>query len=433
MFQVKAGQGRGEMWTCTVQGRWPLHCGYKLNPFTGTLVYLDSRLPVFVMSQTKALEATASVPIGVLLASWFFLSAGFNDVTPRLMKTLESAGGLSIDLTLIELAITVAIAGTKLKVQGARALPPREKLGSLLLVGALHLGACRLFIYGLSLGLPISLAQTIRATNPLFVVVLQVLQGHRHETAVLLTLCPIILGFCLAVSDASSAHLNPKAIASALGSVSCLVGVNSLAQRMATASTAGAPSPGELQCWICEVALTCLMPFWAYSGGGTRLGAAFVSPTASRLAGMCALDGAFYFSEQIVQMMAIAMLSPLTLAIVDTVRRLFIVFASGFFLQGNPCTAQNVLGALCVCAGAAVYARIQVGKSGMAGAIQSDAPSVAKAASEPTVPTRTSSPSRAPRSPKRLKPSPKKTPDSSSRAAAARTKKLQELLSKKLD
>ncbi|KOO27833.1 hypothetical protein Ctob_014414 [Chrysochromulina tobinii] len=71
------------------------------------------------MSQTKALEATASVPIGVLLASWFFLSAGFNDVTPRLMKTLESAGGLSIDLTLIELAITVAIAGTKLKVQGA--------------------------------------------------------------------------------------------------------------------------------------------------------------------------------------------------------------------------------------------------------------------------------------------------------------------------
>ena len=429
--QVKAGQGRGEMWTCTVQGRWPLHCGYKLNPFT--LVYLDSRLPVFVMSQTKALEATASVPIGVLLASWFFLSAGFNDVTPRLMKTLESAGGLSIDLTLIELAITVAIAGTKLKVQGARALPPREKLGSLLLVGALHLGACRLFIYGLSLGLPISLAQTIRATNPLFVVVLQVLQGHRHETAVLLTLCPIILGFCLAVSDASSAHLNPKAIASALGSVSCLVGVNSLAQRMATASTAGAPSPGELQCWICEVALTCLMPFWAYSGGGTRLGAAFVSPTASRLAGMCALDGAFYFSEQIVQMMAIAMLSPLTLAIVDTVRRLFIVFASGFFLQGNPCTAQNVLGALCVCAGAAVYARIQVGKSGMAGAIQSDAPSVAKAASEPTVPTRTSSPSRAPRSPKRLKPSPKKTPDSSSRAAAARTKKLQELLSKKLD
>jgi solute carrier family 35 protein E1 len=373
------------------------------------------------------------VPIGVLLASWFFLSAGFNDVTPRLMKTLESAGGLSIDLTLIELAITVAIAGTKLKVQGARALPPREKLGSLLLVGALHLGACRLFIYGLSLGLPISLAQTIRATNPLFVVVLQVLQGHRHETAVLLTLCPIILGFCLAVSDASSAHLNPKAIASALGSVSCLVGVNSLAQRMATASTAGAPSPGELQCWICEVALTCLMPFWACSGGGTRLGAAFVSPTASRLAGMCALDGAFYFSEQIVQMMAIAMLSPLTLAIVDTVRRLFIVFASGFFLQGNPCTAQNVLGALCVCAGAAVYARIQVGKSGMAGAIQSDAPSVAKAASEPTVPTRTSSPSRAPRSPKRLKPSPKKTPDSSSRAAAARTKKLQELLSKKLD
>ena len=329
--------------------------------------------------------ANSSVPIGVILAIWFLLSTGFNDVTPRLMATLTSSGGHSIDLTLIELAITVAIASTKLKAQGARWLPPREKLASLLLVGALHLGGCRLFVYGLSLGLPISLAQTIRATNPLFVVVLERLQGRRHATAILMTLCPIILGFGLAVSDPSSANLDPIAIACSLGSVACLVGVNSLAQRMATVSTAGAPSPGELQCWICEVALAGLAPFWALSGGVPRLGAAFVGPSALRLAGLCVLDGAFYFSEQIAQMMAIATLSPLTLAVVDTVRRLFIVFAAGFFLQGNPCTAQNVLGALCVCAGAAVYAWLQVDTG--ATMSESNQPLV-KAASGPKVSTR---------------------------------------------
>jgi drug/metabolite transporter (DMT)-like permease len=324
-------------------------------------------------SLPQASATSTSLPIGVVLSFWFVLSTLFNNVTPHLMSTLTTAGGHSVDLTLIELAITVAIAGTKLKAQGLRALPPCSKAASLLLVGTLHLVGCRLFVYGLSLGLPISLAQTIRAANPLFVVLLEWLQGRRHELSILLTLCPIILGFSLAVADASSANLNPVAIACSLGSVACLVCVNSLAQRMATTASgvgpaeASPPSPAELQCWVCEVALACLVPFWVLGGGAPRLSSAFVASDgdiALRLAGLCVLDGAFYFSEQIAQMIAIATLSPLTLAVVDTVRRLFIVFAAGFFLQGNPCTAQNVLGALCVCAGAALYAWLQVAAAG---------------------------------------------------------------------
>lgn len=50
------------------------------------------------------------------------------------------------------------------------------------------------------------------------------------------------------------------------------------------------------------------------------------------------------------------MLSPLTLAVVDTTRRLFIVVFAGFVLQGDPVTAARVVGALVVYMGAAAYA-----------------------------------------------------------------------------
>ena len=70
----------------------------------------------------------------------------------------------------------------------------------------------------------------------------------------------------------------------------------------------------------------------------------------------CVLDGICYFSEQVAQFAAIGMLLPLTFAVVDTTRRLWIVIVSGFILQGNPFTVNAVAGAALVCAGAGSYA-----------------------------------------------------------------------------
>jgi hypothetical protein len=113
----------------------------------------------------KPTAAAAPMVIVAVLAFWFASCAVFNDLTPRLMKKLraveegQGAGFSDMDVTVIELALTVAIAGAKLLAEGQRAVVPPALASKLVAIGALHLGGCRLFIYAQSLGLPVSLAQ----------------------------------------------------------------------------------------------------------------------------------------------------------------------------------------------------------------------------------------------------------------------------------
>jgi len=307
--------------------------------------------------------------IAVVLVFWFLTSTGFNDFTPRLMTSLISAGGNPVDLTLIELFVTILIAGTKLWFQGQRILPSMDMLRRVLFIGGLHLTGCRFFVYSLSLGVPVSLAQTIRAMNPLFAVMIGVCVGERYQRAVLLSLIPIVVGFGLAVS--ADLDVEPIGVAASIGSVLCLACVNFLSKAVNDDPKQEVTS-SELQCWLCVAALVWLIPFWAYGGGMPRLAGAFET-SGVHLVLLCIVDGAFYFSEQIAQFTAIAALAPLTLAVTDTVRRLFIVVMAGFVLQGNPCSIWNVAGACLVCAGAGYYARLQTFTQGVTKSGKKDA------------------------------------------------------------
>ena len=122
---------------------------------------------------------------------------------------------------------------------------------------------------------------------------------------------------------------------------------------------------------ICVGALVLLVPPWALAGGSTRVLGAFRSEDIggrvggsggyslfSGLPALCVADGALYFSEQLAQFEVIGLVQPLTLAVVDTTRRLFIVVIAGFILQGDKVTPTRVAGALLVYSGAAAYAYV---------------------------------------------------------------------------
>ena len=134
---------------------------------------------------------------GVLLpplAFWFVSSTLFNDLTPRFLAGFKAGGGESVDVTLLELIITVCIAVAAQVAGGKRLLPPRALASEVGLACALHLLGCRLFITSIDF-IPVSLAQTIRAANPLFVVAIgYVGLGERYSWQVVLSLLVIVLG-----------------------------------------------------------------------------------------------------------------------------------------------------------------------------------------------------------------------------------------------
>ena len=162
-------------------------------------------------------------------------------------------------MQVIELTITVMIAATKLAAQGRRVAPPAALAWSVLLIGACHLAGCRLFIWGLQ-SIPVSIAQTIRAANPLVTVLLgTTVFGHRFPSAaVLAALLVLLAGFSLAVSG-DEGDVGPWGVAAAVGSLCCLAMVNALTKRLlgkasAAESTGGKAGGGkvetsELQCW----------------------------------------------------------------------------------------------------------------------------------------------------------------------------------------
>jgi drug/metabolite transporter (DMT)-like permease len=304
-------------------------------------------------------SSDSTVVLIAVLVIWYLSSAIFNDTTPRLMKALQKIGGENIDVTVIEFAISIIIGCISLAIQRKRPLPSVQLMLPSLFIGSLHVVGCRLFLFGLQY-IPVSLAQTIRASNPLITVVFSfaIFGFPLPNIMSLLSLIPVLAGFGLAI--AADMTVEPVGVFASIGSVCCLVLVNGLSKRLFDDNSLNQvrPSGSELQCWTLQGAFLLLCLYWCHTGGHQRL--FNIAQTAgsdfNTVLMLCMWDGVLYFTEQIAQFLAISMMDPLSLAVTDTTRRLFIVIVSGFVLQGNTPNFRNVVGALLVYFGAALYA-----------------------------------------------------------------------------
>lgn len=86
---------------------------------------MRSPSPAKTTSQAVAQPASVKAIVAVL-AFWFASCAIFNHLTPQMVGALKKAtqNHGTIDVTAIELVITVAIASTKLAAEGQRIFPP---------------------------------------------------------------------------------------------------------------------------------------------------------------------------------------------------------------------------------------------------------------------------------------------------------------------
>jgi len=278
--------------------------------------------------------------LAAVLLFWFATSILFNYLTPQLIGLVANQ-----DVTMLELSVTVCFGLVTNKLRGIGVVPPLRRVPKWLLVGSLHLLGCRSFVYGLKF-IPVSLAQTIRASSPMVAVPISYLAfGERCPWQVLPPLAAILAGFALSVG-ADGAGADPAGCGAAVASLCCLVLVNG-------ASKAEEHHPFAIQLWVCVFAWLALFPLWVLGGGPARL-AAF-SGDRWKLAGLVLMDGCMYYAEQVSQNQVLKSLPFLPFAVIDTLRRLAIVCVSGFFIQGNTCTLLNAVGILLVLSGAISY------------------------------------------------------------------------------
>ncbi|CAE8663216.1 unnamed protein product, partial [Polarella glacialis] len=316
-------------------------------------------------SEAKAADsaAAADARLVVVVVIWFASSIVFNITAAKLLKLMPDAE----DMTVIELFVTVLVAALSLSFRGMRLLPAGglRDWPAASGLGALHLLNCRSFVYSLQF-IPTALAQTIRATNPVWVVGISTLLGQRFGGSVLMSLLPLVGGFALAVGAEPGSLANPQGLAAAICSVNAQVCVNLLGQRRLSEKARGdekesvaPPHPFELQFMSCLFALFLLLPVWFCTGGADRFLAHWQSSdagTQQSILLMSALDGFLYFTEQTASFSALQSFQPLTFAVIDTLRRLSIVMVAGFWVQGTVLTANKAIGILLVVGGGLCFA-----------------------------------------------------------------------------
>eukprot|EP00441_Pelagodinium_beii_P045553 CAMPEP_0197624152 /NCGR_PEP_ID=MMETSP1338-20131121/3913_1 /TAXON_ID=43686 ORGANISM="Pelagodinium beii, Strain RCC1491" /NCGR_SAMPLE_ID=MMETSP1338 /ASSEMBLY_ACC=CAM_ASM_000754 /LENGTH=348 /DNA_ID=CAMNT_0043194253 /DNA_START=70 /DNA_END=1116 /DNA_ORIENTATION=+ len=289
---------------------------------------------------------------------WFCSSIIFNITAAKLLSILPDAE----DMTVLELLVTVVVGAVSLSVRGMRLLPRggMSAYPGAFCLGTLHLVNCRSFVYSLQF-IPTALAQTIRATNPIWVVTItSVVMGRSYSFPVMASLAPLVLGFAMTTGAEPSSLANPRGLVAAIFSVNAQVGVNLLGQkRLSTAVRGEFPHAFELQFTSCLFALAVLLPIWLGTGGAARLAGHWeiADPGARwQILSLTVIDGVLYFVEQNASFAALKGFQPLTFAVIDTLRRLSIVVVAGFCVQGTVVTASKAGGILLVMLGGLWFA-----------------------------------------------------------------------------
>jgi len=315
--------------------------------------------PVKDQGQVRSSEnkGLSTVRIASVMAVWFVSSWLFNALTPQFKLYVHDANG-QVDneaITMVELLSCATYGLLLLPLAGISVMPPKELLWPLAKVGLAHLLACRLFVMAVcgEDSIPISFAQTIRAANPLFTVgMMFVLTGKIFPMRVLVSLLPLLFGFGLAaLSELSFTWIGFLA---AVGSVSSLTLLNVVSKGVM--STGLQPHWAQMQLWSVMFAATFLAPSWAYNGCPQRFMAAVLDGDQGwNYVQLIMCNGIMYYLEQTAQFTALSDHPPLTVSVIDTVRRLSIVVISGYVIQGNPWSWSNVAGSVTVMAGAFYY------------------------------------------------------------------------------
>ncbi|XP_060527884.1 solute carrier family 35 member E1 homolog isoform X2 [Cylas formicarius] len=285
--------------------------------------------------------------IVLLCVLWYAVSSTNNVVG----KTVLSEFPYPMTMTMVQLLSITVLSGPLFNIWGVRKYAGMSWQYYLKLIVPLAFGkfVASVFSHVSIWKVPVSYAHTVKATMPLFTVVLsRIIMGERQTSKVYLSLIPIIAGVAIATLTEISFDL--------VGLISALVATAGFSlQNIFSKKVLRDTNVHHLRLLhiLGRLALVMFLPVWAY----IDLRSLWNDKSAYqdyRVIALLIVDGVLNWLQNIVAFSVLSLVTPLTYAVANCSKRIFVIAVS-LFVLGNPVTRLNVCGMLTAIFGVLFY------------------------------------------------------------------------------
>nr|XP_042902827.1 solute carrier family 35 member E1 homolog isoform X2 [Parasteatoda tepidariorum] len=286
----------------------------------------------------------------LLCIIWYCVSSG-NGV---ILKTILNDFPYPTTVTMVQLLTATVLSGPLFSVLGVRTNVEISRSYYWKLIVPLAFGK---FFSSVSTHVsiwkvPVSYAHTVKATMPLFTVILsRIILGEKQTLKVYFSLIPIVIG--VVIATASEISFNVVGLISAL-----LATMGFSLQHIFSKKVLNETKIHHLRLLyvLARLALLFFLPVWVMYDLTTIIydENLFQQKNQGRIYFLLFADGLCNYAQNIVAFSIISLVSPLTYSVCNTAKRISVIAVS-LILLGNPVTAVNFFGMMLAIFGVLVY------------------------------------------------------------------------------